>query len=148
MNKNVEEKLVGGFMPKLKNWEFRFPVEDTKEDVLKIVSSFVDEFESHHANNNKHYEAPASFVLSGKVYGRKGFEDGAVINTSFIASIDKVDWKPDQKEWFSGKYSLEELGYFSDRDIYCATTTSGSKYYLDSSEMSPQMILMLGAYIH
>lgn len=71
--------------------------------------------------------------FSGSVYGRKGFEDGAVIRTSPITTIERIEKR-------------DENGI--PNDLMCATTGSGSKYYFYSGNHDAYTFLMLGDLIH
>lgn len=138
-----ELRKMEDFKPIIKNWEFKFPKEKLKEAKDILVA-----FSKVYTAKEKHFDAPSEFVISGSVYGREGTPDDTDIQTSFVKSIDLVDWKPDQSEWFSGKYTPDELAEFAEHEIFCVTTVSGSKYYLISDELSGYMFLYLGRLYH
>ena len=142
-NRNKIESVLNEFQPLIKNWEFRFPNGNPIE-AKQILTEFLKVYDK----GEKHLDAPGAFVISGDVYGHPKATDGTDIKTSRITSVDLVEWGPDQKNWFSGTYDPDELAVLLEHKIFCATTESGSKYYLISDQLSAKMFLCLGKICH
>ena len=103
--------------------------------------SFADFFDG----TEKIYSAPHPFTIKGKVYGRTGYNDGDKIYTSNIVSIERA-FKPSPKDYFSGKYSIDEIADFMENDIFIATTQSGSKYAFEKKALGANMYMYLGTW--
>ncbi len=142
-NRFSKESLRKTYSPMIENWEFVWPKEQDMEVAKNVLTMFVKEL---YVGNGSHMDASGlgKVAIKGKVYGSERAHDGADITTSFVVSIDRVDWKPKREEWMSGKYGLEEIAAFTEEDIYCATTHSGHKYYFRKLSVSANMFVYLG----
>ncbi len=130
------------FQPMLEKWEFNWP----KEQSLEIMKQMLIDFNKKlylGKENLLEVSAIGEMSIRGMVYGHKKFKDGEDIFTSNVVKIERVDWKPDSSTWFSGKYPLEEVAAFAEKEIFCATTESGSKYYFIGDNPSSNMFLYL-----
>ena len=116
--------------PILKAWELYFNEGDGLDNRSEVVKDFADFWEKTEA---KELKLPGKCMLGGKVYGRKGFNDGDEVFTSYIVSIERLE--------HGDNFGVPH-------DTMCATTISGSKYYLYSDEHNAHMALMLGDMIH
>ena len=129
-------------LPVLKGWEFVFERDSAdRESVRSVIGSFADFFDG----TEKIYSAPHPFTIKGKVYGRTGYNDGDKIYTSNIVSIERA-FKPSPKDYFSGKYSIDEIADFMENDIFIATTQSGSKYAFEKKALGANMYMYLGTW--
>ena len=103
--------------PYLKNWYFLFAgKKDANSPLENQIRKFIDGPETK-------LDVNGLFCLVGAVYGRDGFEDGTVVKTSSINSLEKLDSK-----------------------VYCATNYKGGKYYLYLSEAEFDFILRFGLF--
>jgi len=126
------EEFAEDAKPLLRKWEFRFPkrIADPRGNSLGVTKSFCDFLEARSLGK---LDVVGEVVLNGDVYGRKGFDDGDNIITSGIVSFERIN-----------KGNLNGVP----RDLMCANTESGSKYYFYSDDHSASMFLLLGAAIH
>ena len=145
INETIRTKYNLG--PMLAQWEFLFPKKQNLEIMNKILVKFGNELYVGH-EKMVDISAIGEISLRGKVYGDSRFEKGDDIITSPVKTIERVDWKPDNKTWLNGSYSLDEVATFTDKEVFCATTESGSKYYFVNDDPSGNMFLYLGMVIH
>ena len=96
----------------------------------KIIKEFANFFVER---NKKKLDITGHIALYGDVYGRKGFKDGDNIHTSDVVSFERIN----RGDLNGGP-----------RDLMCANTESGSKYFFYSDDHSADMFLILGAAIH
>ena len=121
--------------PMMMDWELCFEkvygfknrtvIIDGFENRTAIIKAFADFFEN---TNKKKLDIHGKCVLGGYVYGRYGFDDGDMIITSDIESIERIE-----------RGDCDGVSH----DLMCATTASGSKYYFYSDEHSYHMSQLL-----
>lgn len=126
------QEFADEFKPLMRKWEFGFPanVLNPRINAKHAIKTFAD-FLTERKNDK--LEVVDSVILRGDVYGRKGFDDGENIHTSNIVSFERIN-----------RGTLNGIP----RDVICATTESGSKYFFYSDDHSASMFLLLGAAIH
>lgn len=118
------------YKPMLKDWAiclYKDMSDEENEAIMEVVA------DSYQKTRMDSVQIPGPCVLSGVVYGRDGFNDGDVINTSNIESIERVE-----------RHNKASTPH----DLMCATTKSGSKYYFYTDECNANMMLVLGDMIH
>lgn len=127
-----ETKEVTNMMhnPMIKEWELYFDKANGYENRTTVAKAFTNFWEEPKADK---LEIPGKCMLGGKVFGRKGFNDGEEIFTSNIQSVERIE---------RGNHNGVP------HDLMCATTISGSKYYFYSDDHNAYMFLMLGDLIH
>ena len=145
-NMNKAEAMLNQYKPLLKKWEFKF----YKHIGLPTSEKALKAFAKVYTSSEKHFDAPCAFALCGAVYGHSNsrFPDGEVIVTSDVKTIDLVEWAPAKEEWFTGKYSLEDVAAFTENKLFCATTESGSKYYFLDKDPNAYMFAYMAHAIH
>ena len=126
-NSTEASKAVHPFM---KRWELYFDESCGYENRTVIAKAFTEFWNDPKADK---IEIPGKCMLGGKVYGRKGFRDGVEVFTSNVKVIERI--KRDRRDGVP-------------HDLMCATTASGSRYYIYSDGHNAYMAMMLGDIIH
>ena len=141
-NRFSTENLRKKYSPMIENWEFVCG-KGKDEEAKKELTAYVKDL---YAGEEDHLDisSPDAIALRGNVYGRKGAQDGEIVTTSYLVSIDRVDWKPTNAQLTNGEYSLEEIASCLHEEIFCATTHTGSKYYFRGSTIGSEMFVKLG----
>ena len=116
--------------PMIKEWGLYFYKADGDDNRTTVAKAFADFWKDSRVDA---LEIPGKCMLGGKVFGCEGFDDGDEIFTSYVKSVERIE---------RGNHNG------TPRDLMCATTMSGSKYYFYSDGYSSYMFLMLGDLIH
>lgn len=128
--KETNEIANTAYSPIIKEWELYFRKTDGYDNRTTVAKAFTNFWEK---SNTDKLEIPGKCILGGKVFGRKGFNNGDEIFTSYIESIERIE---------CGNHNGIP------HNLMCATTISGSKYYFYSDDHNAYMFLMLGDMIH
>lgn len=118
------------YKPIIKEWELYFEKVNGYDNRTAIAKAFAKFWEDPAADKLK---IPGKCMLGGRVFGRKGFNDGDEIFTSDVELMERIE---------HGNHNGIP------HDLMCATTVSGSKYYFYSDEHNAYMFLMLGDLFH
>ena len=118
------------YNPMIKEWELYFEKTNGYDYRTTVAKAFAKFWEDPAADK---LEMPGKCMLGGRVFGRKGFNDGDEIFTSDVELIERIE-----RDNHNGV----------PHDLMCAITASGSKYYFYSDEHNAYMFLMLGDLFH
>ena len=108
--------------PFIQNWDMR--VYDDAEDYAKILCAFAEFWQEGGA----YLEMPYGIVLRGNVHGHRGFVDGVRIDTCYLKNIERI-----KQQCCDGVQ----------RDLMCATTIAGDKFYFYGDGCLPEVGLTL-----
>jgi len=128
--KETKEVVNMAYNPMIKEWELYFEKTNGYDNRTVVAKAFAKFWEDPAADK---LEMPGKCMLGGKVFGRKGFNDGDEIFTSDVKLIERIE---------RGNHNG------APHDLMCAITVSGSKYYFYSDEHNAYMFLMLGDLFH
>ncbi len=115
--------------PRLTAWELYFKTDDGYENRDTVAKAFAAFWNS----SDYRLDIPGTCMLGGKVYDRKGFNDGDEILTSRVIIIQRI---------------MHSSHNGTLRDLMRAATESGSVYYFYSDDANAYMSLMLGDIAH
>ena len=118
------------YNPMIKDWELYFEEANGYDNRTTVAKAFAKFWEDPAADKLK---IPGKCMLGGRVFGRKGFNDGDEIFTSDVELIERIE---------HGNHNGIP------HDLMCAITVSGSKYYFYSDGHNAYMFLMLGDLFH
>lgn len=128
--KETKEVANMAYNPMIKEWELYFEKANGYDNRTAVVKAFAKFWEDSAVDKLK---IPGKCMLGGRVFGRKGFNDGDEIFTSDVELMERIE---------HGNHNGIP------HDLMCATTVSGSKYYFYSDEHNAYMFLMLGDLFH
>lgn len=114
------------YKPIIKEWEIYFEEVNGYDNRTAVAKAFAKFLGDPTADKLK---IPGKCMLGGRVFGRKGFNDGDEIFTSDVELMERIE---------HGNHNGIP------HDLMCATTVSGSKYYFYSDGHNAYMFLMLG----
>ena len=114
------------YKPIIKEWELYFEKVNGYDNRTAVAKAFAKFLGDPTADKLK---IPGKCMLGGRVFGRKGFNDGDEIFTSDVELMERIE---------HGNHNGIP------HDLMCATTVSGSKYYFYSDGHNAYMFLMLG----
>ena len=123
---DTKEVANMAYSPMIKEWELYFEKVNGYDNRTAVAKAFAKFLGDPTADKLK---IPGKCMLGGRVFGRKGFNDGDEIFTSDVELMERIE---------HGNHNGIP------HDLMCATTVSGSKYYFYSDWHNAYMFLMLG----
>ena len=118
------------YSPMIKEWELYFEKVNGYDNRTAVAKAFAKFLGDPTADKLK---IPGKCMLGGRVFGRKGFNDGDEIFTSDVELIERIE-------------HANHNGI--SHDLMSAITVSSSKYYFYSDGHNAYMFLMLGDLFH
>ena len=113
------------YLPRLERWEIYFYEKDGFDNRDVVARAFTDFLGN---NKSDRLDIPGNCVMGGRVFGHEKIEDGDDLFTQYIQSVERI-----KRNSHSGVT----------RDLICATTVLGEKYYFYSDDYNIYMFLMM-----
>ncbi|MCQ2571190.1 MAG: hypothetical protein MJ154_03010 [Candidatus Saccharibacteria bacterium] len=134
--KTIEYELSRQNKSVIREWyAFSLKGYTSPDECEDMMNAFCDVVER---NKIESIEFPGAAYLSGKVYNHGRFPEGSDISTSHIVKLERVNI-PEEFESLDDAERIMELLVDNECELLCATTATGSRYYLLKGQMSCKM---------
>jgi len=134
------------YVPFLREWEFVTIMGDgglmNRKKVISALTKFITQIPNGKTGADE-LELPGKVYLNGRIYSHRVFDDGKIINTAMLLTLERVNVSLKEDKIPCNKHTQTTLGTRLVNQLFCATTSSGSKYYIYETGMSGPMLDVL-----